>query len=250
MATFIYKPKGAAAEYGEYALNIYTGCPHGCTYCYSPRVLRREKNEFHNCVAPRENIVEAVKNQLKSNEMKGKTIHLCFTCDPYPLGYDSTATRDIIKAIKDSGNHVQILTKNGKDAMRDFDLLDENDWFGITYAGYDESAHIGDYVPDEEPGAGEPYWRLYALCTAYNKGIKTWVSCEPVINTQDVLMFIEFADYVNLWKVGKMNYVSSNIDWKDFGEKAEELLIKKKDKTNSDYCIKEGLRKIMEQDKA
>ena len=24
----IYKPKGAAAEYGDYAVNIYTGCPH------------------------------------------------------------------------------------------------------------------------------------------------------------------------------------------------------------------------------
>lgn len=28
----IYKPKGAAAEYGDYAVNIYTGCPHRCYY--------------------------------------------------------------------------------------------------------------------------------------------------------------------------------------------------------------------------
>lgn len=28
----IYKPKGAAAEYGDYAVNIYTGCPHRCFY--------------------------------------------------------------------------------------------------------------------------------------------------------------------------------------------------------------------------
>lgn len=26
----IYIPKGAAKEYGDYAINIYTGCPHGC----------------------------------------------------------------------------------------------------------------------------------------------------------------------------------------------------------------------------
>lgn len=36
----IYKPKGAAAEYGEYAVNIYTGCPHRCYYCFAPNVLR------------------------------------------------------------------------------------------------------------------------------------------------------------------------------------------------------------------
>ena len=28
----IYKPKGVAAEYGDYAVNIYTGCPHRCYY--------------------------------------------------------------------------------------------------------------------------------------------------------------------------------------------------------------------------
>jgi DNA repair photolyase len=26
----LYEPKGAAKEYGDYALNIYTGCPHRC----------------------------------------------------------------------------------------------------------------------------------------------------------------------------------------------------------------------------
>ena len=29
----IYKPKGAAGEYAEYACNLYDGCTHGCTYC-------------------------------------------------------------------------------------------------------------------------------------------------------------------------------------------------------------------------
>lgn len=35
----IYKPKGAAKEYGDYAINIYTGCPHNCFYCFAPNVL-------------------------------------------------------------------------------------------------------------------------------------------------------------------------------------------------------------------
>ena len=31
----IYEPKGKAKEYGDYALNIYTGCPHRCYYSRS-----------------------------------------------------------------------------------------------------------------------------------------------------------------------------------------------------------------------
>ena len=146
----IYKPKGRALEYspGALALNIYTGCPHGCCYCFAPTVLKKDREEFHTHVEPRKGIVEAVKRQLDKGyidvdeplvtkvriELKNRLIHLCFTCDPYPIGHDTTATREIIKAIKDSGNHVQILTK-GKGANRDFDLLNENDWYGVTISG-------------------------------------------------------------------------------------------------------------------
>ena len=44
----IYEPKGAAKEYGDYAINIYTGCPHGCFYCFAPSVLRRDREAFHS----------------------------------------------------------------------------------------------------------------------------------------------------------------------------------------------------------
>ena len=53
----IYVPKGKAKEYGDYALNIYTGCPHRCYYCFAPSVLHRDREQFHNCVEPRKNIV-------------------------------------------------------------------------------------------------------------------------------------------------------------------------------------------------
>ena len=43
----IYEPKGKAKEYGDYAINIYTGCPHECFYCFAPSVLRKVKDDFH-----------------------------------------------------------------------------------------------------------------------------------------------------------------------------------------------------------
>ncbi len=224
----IYEPKGKAKEYGDYAVNIYTGCPHRCYYCFAPNVLRRDREKFYSNVAPREGIVEAVKRQLEQEQMTGKTVHLCFTCDPYPTGYDTTATREVIKAIKESGNHVQILTKGN--GSRDFDLLDENDWYGITYDG---SPH----------GIYEPSDRWADVYSAKMLGIKTWVSFEPVVNADAVLEAIEEChDIVDKVKIGKLNYWPSDIDWKQFGEKAEALCKSRR----LDYYIKESLRAEME----
>lgn len=224
----IYEPKGAAKEYGDYAINIYTGCPHRCFYCFAPNVLHRDREEFHSCVKPREGIVEAVKKQIEHEKLTGKLVHLCFTCDPYPSGYDSTATHDIIKLLKESGNNVQILTKNP--TQRDFDLFDENDWFGVTYDG---GIRVGGFIP---------VLHLPVLKKAHDRGIKTWISFEPVLNAENVLQAIEeTAAYVDKIKIGKLNYHKSNIDWKQFGEQAEALC----KELGLNYYIKDSLRKEM-----
>ncbi|MGM9640756.1 MAG: hypothetical protein ACI3V3_05265 [Faecousia sp.] len=228
----LYVPKGKAKEYGDYAVNIYTGCPHRCYYCFAPSVLRRDREEFHTHVEPRPGIVEALKRQLEREGVTGKLIHLCFTCDPYPTWYDTSVTREVIKAIKDSGNHVQVLTKG--DGSRDFDLLDGNDWYGITYSGADVA---------DEPCALERTHRIFTLAEAKSRGIKTWVSFEPVVDAEQVLWTIRahhsFFDKV---KIGKLNYHQSNINWKQFGHEAEQLCRE----LGLDYYIKESLRKEME----
>ncbi len=228
----IYEPKGRAKEYGDYALNIYTGCPHRCYYCFAPGVLRRDREQFHSDVRPRENIVQETIKQLEREKITGKLIHLCFTCDPYPTGYDSSTTREIIKALKAAGNHVQILTKG--DGSRDFDLLDENDWYGVTYTGAD--------IADEPCALGRGE-RLFTLAEAKSKGIKTWVSFEPVVNVKQVLWAIRvhhiFFDRV---KIGKLNYHPSDIDWAKFGADAEALC----KKLGIDYYIKDSLRREMD----
>ena len=224
----IYEPKGKAKEYGDYAINIYTGCPHRCFYCFAPNVLRKDREKFHSCVEPRENIVEEVRKQIERENITDKLIHLCFTCDPYPTGYDTTPTRDIIKILKDSGNHVQILTKgNGE---RDFDLLDENDWYGITLDG------IGN--------GRNPLWkaRYNALVEAYSRGIKTWVSFEPVTNKREFFINLHLvAPIADKVKIGKLNYYPSDIDWADFGKSAEDLC----KSMGLDYYIKDSLRAEM-----
>lgn len=224
----IYEPKGKAKEYGDYALNIYTGCPHRCYYCFAPSVLHRDREKFHTDVRPREKIVEATRLQLEKDHITGKTIHLCFTCDPYPTGYDTTPTREIIKSLKEYGNHVQILTKG--DGSRDFDLLGSEDWYGVTYDGQ----YSGTYMPSD---------RWADIWEAHGRGIKTWCSFEPVIDADRVLEAIEnCADILDKVKIGKLNYYPSTINWAEFGREAEALC----KKLGLDYYIKDSLRKEME----
>jgi len=42
----LYVPSGRAREYAAWALNLYTGCPHGCGYCFAPRVLHQTPATF------------------------------------------------------------------------------------------------------------------------------------------------------------------------------------------------------------
>lgn len=72
----LYIPKGRAKEYGDYAVNIYTGCPHRCYYCFAPNVLHRDREQFHSCMEPRPGIVDALKKQLDREQITGKLIHL------------------------------------------------------------------------------------------------------------------------------------------------------------------------------
>ena len=225
----IYEPKGKAKEYGDLAINIYTGCPHSCYCCFAPSVIRRNKEQFHNVVEPRKNIVDEVRKQLDREQITGKLIHLCFTCDPYPTGYDTTPTREIIKLLKESGNHVQILTKG--DGTRDFDLLDENDWYGVTVDG----VHNKNCYPTP--------LRVDSLRIAHEAGIKTWVSFEPVVNVGSVFAWLRVvAEFIDKVKIGKLNYYPSEIDWAEFGR-----LIEKECQTlHLDYYIKDSLREEME----
>lgn len=228
----IYEPKGAAKEYGDLAINIYTGCPHRCFYCFAPTVLHRQRESFHENVAPRANIVAEVERQLKREKITGKLVHLCFTCDPYPVGHDSTPTRGVIWLLKSSGNHVQILTKGC--GRRDFDLLDSQDWYGITYTGASD---------EQEPNAQVDIGRFADLWEAKEKGIKTWVSFEPVINADFVLATIQNChELFDKVKIGKLNYWPSDIKWADFGREAEELC----KSLGLDYYIKDSLRREME----
>jgi DNA repair photolyase len=72
----IYKPKGRANEYGDLAVNIYTECNLGCTYCFAEMMAKGFGRPWTGEVKPRKDIVLSVKRQLTREKITGKLIHL------------------------------------------------------------------------------------------------------------------------------------------------------------------------------
>ncbi len=238
MLRAIYQPKGRAAEYCPWALNLYQGCGHRCLYCYAPAATYKTREKF-NQARPRPDILDKLSWDLQAlNGSKPDPILLCFTCDPYQaIDAEYKLTRQAIELLKQAGLHVSILSKGGQRAERDLDLLGEGDQFGATLTFLDDKDSL-----EWEPGAALPGERLAALRKAHSMGIKTWASLEPVIDPEQSLEFIRTASgYIDLFKVGTLNYhpKAKEIDWRSFGHRAVDLLTK----LGCAYYIKSDLRK-------
>ena len=235
----IYEPQGKAREYSPLAVNLYTGCGHQCEYCYAPASLHTTKEKFLK-PAPRKDIINKIEHdarRLNSENVTGPVL-LCFTCDPYqPVDEQYQLTRKAIQILHSFNLKVMLLTKGGQRAEKDFDLLTPNDWFGVTLTNLDDELSL-----KWEPKAALPEKRIESLHLAHEKGIKTWVSLEPVLYPDVTLEIIrQTYTFVDEFKVGILNYHphSQSIDWHKFANDVKDLLTELK----CNYYLKNDLRK-------
>lgn len=248
--SIIYETSGRAREYFELAANIYSGCVHGCRYCYGADVTRKDRKEFYRRALPRENVLEELERDAARFYRKNEDRHilLSFVTDPYqPLEDKVLITRQAIRILHKADLAVAILTKGGLRAIRDFDLLTTADLFGVTLT-FTDSVRGKSRSRAWEPGAGTPHERIASLKEAHSRGIPTWVSLEPVIDPAESLTLIETtAKFVDVFKVSTLNYPDKlprdlrdqvrGTDWKNFARNAILLL----DGLKANYYIKKDL---------
>lgn len=241
--SIIYETRGRAKEYCELAANLYSGCDHGCTYCYAPSATFRKREDFRNTIV-RKDILENFEKDVVTlyNENEKRPILLSFTTDPYNhLDVEKQLTRKAIELLLEHNLKVQILTKGGKRSERDFDLLASKPdlcMYGATLVFTDEEMR-----KEIEPFATPTNERINSLKKAHDLGIFTFVSLEPVWNPDQTLELIDLThEFVDFYKVGKLNYnrLQKLIDWKNFKLNA----IQKLDSYKKDYYIKEDLQKF------
>lgn len=237
----VYETKGRAREYSELALNLYDGCSHGCRYCYGPAVLHKSREAFRK-PKPRKDVLLHLAKDAEKLAAAGeeRPILLCFTCDPYqPIEGMHEITRQAIKILKTQGLRVAILTKAGVLAQRDMNLLDGRDEFAVSLTCKD-----AEITRCWEPRASLPQDRIVNLMTARHRGIKTWVSLEPVLDPIWALYWVTVAaPIVDHFKVGKLNYHqgAAKIDWARFAHRITDLL----ERHQKDYYIKQDLAQYL-----
>ncbi len=243
MRPIIYTPSGRAGEYANkgYAVNLFRGCTHGCTYCYVPAMLRMSKEEFHSKVVPVKDGLKRLECDLEKLGKIDEPIFMSFTCDPYCKDADIGITAQAITWInyRHSNNAVSILTK-GRIPIKHIQYLtnNPNNKIGVTLTSMSDSFSL-----KIEPGASLPAERLGTLRYAHDAGIQTWASIEPVIDPMQSLKAIQYTmPYVDEFKIGKWNHnkEADKIDWIDFMVKADELL----NRNHKKYIFKKDLMDI------
>ena len=183
----IYKPTGAAREYADLALNIYRGCTHGCIYCYNNGRFGK-KGDFFKGAKPRHGIVQKVVADCRIlKEQYGDNcpeIHLTFLGDAYQPSENTLGfTRLILRNLIEFNLPFTILTKSSL-INRDIELLAPYPKFrlGLSFTSVDQTE-----VKEWEPGTGYIQDRITTLRKFKNRGVKTWVSLEPVMSVKSTI---------------------------------------------------------------
>lgn len=234
----IYEPKGKAREYSPLAINLYSGCGHKCSYCYVPQVIKVTRTKFDSEIEGRKNVILTLKKEIKKFAYSQKQVFMSFTTDPYnPIDEQLKLTRTALILFLENKIPISILTKSGKKALRDLDIMKKyGDHFKIgaslTYDNQKDSERI-------ESGAALPEERLEMLKIFKQNKIRTWASFEPILQPEQTLNMIKKGiNFIDEFQIGKLANDSRKFDWTKFLTQVVEILRNER----KEFYIKETLR--------
>lgn len=217
--SMLYK---TGVEYGDYTMNHVQGCSHGCKFpCYAFLMKRRfgQVKNYSDWIEPRlvSNTLELLDKEIPRLKNKIKSVHLCFTTDPFMMGYPEISRMSMaaIKKLNDAGIRCTILTKGVlPQKLKTFSKQNE---YGITLVSLDEH-----YREIMEPGTAPYRRRLQALKALHDAGCKTWVSIEPYptpnIIRQDLTELLNSVSFVDKLVFGRTNYSKKTNAYKQHRE--------------------------------
>lgn len=193
----------------DYVINPYTGCQHGCIYCYAEfmkRFTQHKGDKWGDFL----DIKTFDFNKIKPQKYDGKSLLLSSVTDPYtPLELKYENTRKILENLVGTTAEVSILTKS-KFVTRDIDLFKkfENLEVGISINTLDTK-----FASIIERGASRPHERLNALKEIHEKGIKTYCFISPFFPqiTDYKAIIKESRNYTDSYSFENLNFRPHNI---------------------------------------
>jgi DNA repair photolyase len=164
-----------------YVINPYTGCVHGCVYCYA-RFMKRftDHPEPWGCFLDAKiNAPEILRRQLdRRRKPLTDCVFLSSVTDPYQRPEEKfELTRRILEILLERDIPVSILTKSDL-VLRDLDILERftDGTVGMSMGIVDDG-----WAKALEPRASPPSARLEALRTLHDHKISTYAFVSPFL---------------------------------------------------------------------
>lgn len=169
----------------DYSVNVYRGCSHACTYCFSRPTHEYlgfgAGTDFERKIVVKVRAAELLRQELMKQSWKGAELAFSFTSDPYvPLEAHYKLTRRCLEVCLEFRNPVSIVTKSAL-VRRDLDLLVELSkqascavFFTISFSDQETARAV-------EPFAPSPAARFRAMEELARAGIPVGIGIAPVI---------------------------------------------------------------------
>ncbi len=162
---------------GDFVINPYVGCMHGCKYCYA-RFMKR----FTGHTEPWGSFVDVKINAPNlipedANKYKNKSIIIGSVCDPYqPIERKYKLTRKILEKLIFLQPHLDLMTKSDL-VVRDIDLFKQ---FEDCIVALSLSVLDDKIRKKLEPLASSVNKRINALKELHKSGIQTALFISPI----------------------------------------------------------------------
>ena len=224
----------------KFSLNPYTGCSHGCLYCYASSFIK----DFFK---PREkkNFLKILKKEVE-NLPKESLISLSNSSDPYQkLEEKFLFTRKALEIFKEKNFRVLIITKSDL-VLRDLDLLSK------MRVAVTMTITTLKHFKKLEPGAPPPQKRIEALKILKKAKIPVGLRLDPIIpflNENEIEEIIEktspfilhlttstFKPKIDSWKRIKKAFP-------EVAKKLERFYFKEGEKNGGSFYLPLNLRK-------
>ena len=181
----------------KYAVNPYSGCTHGCLYCYAMDMTpsRQGDTEWGKTVYVKRNFIDVLKSDVKRS--RRGLVGMSTVTDAYqPVDTKYRLARETLRVLLTHGFRVSVQTKSSL-VLRDFDLISEHR--NISDVGTTITTMDRELSRKIEPLTPGPLARMKIVENASKENIRRWIFYGPIIrgfndSEENNASIIEFAE--------------------------------------------------------
>lgn len=227
----------------KYSLSAYTGCSHGCLYCYASSYIPK----FYQ-PRPKKDFIQRLKKEINKIPA-GSTIAISNSSDPYqPLEKEFNLTHQALEILKDFNLKINLITKSDL-ILKDIDLLKKIKKILVTVSLTSLDDNLLKKLEPNCPSA----WRRLNLISKLSKFIPVVARLDPLIyplNTKNIEEMIQKIKrtgaqqiITSTYKAKTDNFNRMNQAFPEFKNLWEKLYKKEGKKISNYFYLEEKMRK-------